>query len=73
MNGLTRDGRAGPVSRDQIIRRVRGRGNVFFPVQLTTSRIGNHTVDPYSAMCDDSAVVLLYLVVCMYVISSPKK
>ena len=40
---LTRDGTAEPVSRDQILRRERGQGNIHFPVQLTTSRIGNLT------------------------------
>ena len=43
MNRLTRDGTAEPVSRDQVLRRERGQGNIvfIFPVQLTTSRIGN--------------------------------
>ena len=52
MNRLTRDGTAEPVSRDQILRHARGQGNIIFPVQLTTSRIGNLTypVDPYSAI-----------------------
>ena len=36
-------GRAEPVSRDQVLRRERGQGNINFPVQLTTSRIGNLT------------------------------
>ena len=31
------------VSRDQILRRERGRGKLFFPLQLTTNRVGNHT------------------------------
>ena len=43
MSRLTRDGTAEPVSRDQILRHVRGQGNITFPVQLTTSRIGNLT------------------------------
>ena len=34
------------------------RGILFFPVQLTTSRIGNLTpVDPYSAICDDHTYI----------------
>ena len=41
MSRLTRDGTAEPVSRDQILRRARGQGNIIFSVQLTTSRIGN--------------------------------
>ena len=44
MSRLTRDGTAEPVSRDQILRHAREQGNtIFFPVQLTTSRIGNLT------------------------------
>ena len=43
MSRLTRDGAAEPVSRDQILRYARGQGNIIFPVQLTTSRIGNLT------------------------------
>ena len=43
MSRLTRDGTTEPVSRDQILRHARGQGNITFPVQLTTSRIGNLT------------------------------
>ena len=43
MSRLTRDGTAEPVSRDQILRHARGQGNIIFPVQLTTSTIGNLT------------------------------
>ena len=43
MSRLTRDGTAEPVSRDQILRHAKGQGNIIFPVQLTTSRIGNLT------------------------------
>ena len=43
MSRLTRDWTAETVSRDQILRHARGRGNIIFPVQLTTSRIGNLT------------------------------
>ena len=43
MSRLTRDKTAEPVSRDQILRHARGQGNIIFPVQLTTSRIGNLT------------------------------
>ena len=42
MSRLTRDGTAELVSRDQILRRERGQGNIF-PVQLTKCRIGNLT------------------------------
>ena len=43
MSRLTRDGTAEPISRDQILRHARGQGNIIFPVQLTTSRIGHLT------------------------------
>ena len=43
LSRLTRDGTAEPISRDQILRHARGQGNIIFPVQLTTSRIGNLT------------------------------
>ena len=43
MSRLPRDGTAEPVSRDQILRHARVQGNIIFPVQLTTSRIGNLT------------------------------
>ena len=44
MSRLTWDGTAEPGSRDQILRNVRGQGNIHFPCfQLTTSRIGNLT------------------------------
>ena len=43
MRRLTRDGTAEPFSRNQILRHARGQGNIIFPVQLTTSRIGNLT------------------------------
>ena len=43
MSRPTRDGTAEPVSRDQILRHARGQGNIIFPVQLTTSKIGNLT------------------------------
>ena len=45
MSRLTRDGTVEPVSREQILRHgTHGdRGIFIFPVQLTTSRIGNLT------------------------------
>ena len=41
MSRLTRDGTVEPISRDQILRRERGQGNIHFPIQLTTSRMGD--------------------------------
>ena len=43
MSRLARDGTAEPVSLDQILRHARGHGDILFPVQLTTSRIGSLT------------------------------
>ena len=43
MSRLTRDGTAEPVSRDQFSGANGDREIFIFPVQLTTSRIGNHT------------------------------
>ena len=47
MGGLTRDGTTEPVSRDQILRRERGKVKIKFPVQatmsMTMSMISNHT------------------------------
>ena len=44
MSRLTLEGTAEPVLRDQILRRERRQEKIFiFPVQLTTSRIGNLT------------------------------
>ena len=55
MSRLTRDGTAEPISRDQILRHARGQGNINFPVQLTTSRIGNLTrlIHILLSGCDD--------------------
>ena len=43
MSRLMRDRTAELVSRDQILGRERGQGNIYFLVQLTTSSIGNLT------------------------------
>ena len=43
MSGLTRDGTADPFSRDQILRRERGQGNINLPCSADhTSRIDSH-------------------------------
>ena len=43
MSRLTRDGTSESVSRNQNLRRERGKGFIYFPVLLTTSKIGNLT------------------------------
>ena len=54
MRRLTRDGMAEPVSRDQILRRVRGRENIHFPCLADHEQDWQpYPVDPYSAICDD--------------------
>ena len=50
MNRLTRDGTAEPVSREQILRHARGRGNVHFPCSADHEQDWQpYPVDPYSA------------------------
>ena len=54
MSRLTRDGTAEPVSRDQILRHVRGQGNIHFPCSADHEQDWQpYPVDPYSAICDD--------------------
>ena len=50
MTRLARDGTAEPVSRDQVLRRKRGQGNIhFFPCSADYEQDWQHyTVDPYS-------------------------
>ena len=56
MDRLTRDGTAEPVSRDQILRHVRGQGNIDFPFSADHEQDWQpYPVDPYSAICNDQA------------------
>ena len=53
---LTRDGTAEPVSRDQILRRERGQGNIHFPCSADHEQNWQpNPVDPYpcSRRCGD--------------------
>ena len=63
MSRLTRDGTAEPVSRDQVLRHVRGQGNNHFPCLADHEQDWQiYPVDPYSAICYDargSIVVML--------------
>ena len=54
MSRLTRDGTAEPVSRDQILRRERGQGNIHFPCSADHEQDWQpYPADPYSCyMCD---------------------
>ena len=55
MSRLAWDGTAEPVSRDQILRHVRGQGNIHFPCSANHEQDWQpyYPVDPYSAICDD--------------------
>ena len=61
MSRLTRDATAEPVSRDQILKANgdREKSILIFPVQLTTSRIGNLTrlVLTLAILCDDHTYI----------------
>ena len=59
MGRLTRDGTAEPVSRDQILRRERGQGNIYFPC----SADHEHDWQPYQV--DPYTLVLPCLAICV--------
>ena len=58
-----RDGTAEPVSRDQILRRERGQGNIHCPCSADhVQDWQSYPVDPYSCyMCDHT-----YILFCLY-------
>ena len=58
MRRLTRDGTVEPVSRDQILRRERGQGNIHFPCSADhVQDLQPYPVDPYSCyMCNHATV-----------------
>ena len=63
MSRLTRDGTANPISRDEILRRERGQGNVHFPCSADHEQNWQpHPVDPYSAAIHTriNTVVVVY-------------
>ena len=61
MSRLTRDRRAEPVTRDQILRHARGQGNFHFPCSADHEQDWQpYPVDPYSAICDDHPYILLH-------------
>ena len=62
MSRLTRDGTAEPVSRDQILRHVRGQGKIPFPCSADHGQDWQpYPVDPYSAICDDHTYIHTYI------------
>ena len=61
---------AEPVSRDQILRHVRGQGNIHFPCSADHEQDWQpYLVDPYSAICDDHIYIHTYtlLTLCDYI------
>ena len=59
MSRLTRDGNAEHVSRDHILRRERGQGNIHFPCSADHQQDWQpYPVDPYFCyMCDHTCAV----------------
>ena len=59
MSRLTRDGTVEPVSRDQILRRERGQGNINFPCSADHEQDWQpYPVDPYPCyICDDHTYI----------------
>ena len=61
MSRLTRDEVAKPVSRNKILRRVRGQGNIYFRCLAEHEQDRQpYPVDPYSAICDDHTYYLVH-------------
>ena len=61
MSRLTRDGTAEPDSRDQILRRARGQGNIRFPCSADYEQDWQpYPVDPYFAICDHHTYIHTY-------------
>ena len=61
MSRLTRDGTAGPVSRNQFSGTHGDRGTSIFPGELTTSRIGNLTRLMHTLLCDHHTYIRTYI------------
>ena len=66
MGRLTRNGIAEPVSRDQILRRERGQGNLHFPFSADHEQDWQpYPVDPYSCSinkCNHTYILVLVVV-----------
>ena len=53
-----RDWTIEPVSRDEILRRVRGQGNIHFPCSADHEQdCQPYPADPYSAICEDHTYI----------------
>ena len=58
MSRLTRDGTAETVSRDQILRRERGQGNIHFPCSADHVQDWQpYPVDPYSCYMSNNTYI----------------
>ena len=58
----TRDGTAETVSRDQILRRERGQGNIHFPCSADHEQGWQpYPVDPSLGICDDHTNIHTYI------------
>ena len=63
MSRLTRDGTAEPVSRDQILRRERGQGNIIFPCSADHVQDWQpYPVDLYSWYMSDYTIQSIYYI-----------
>ena len=62
MGRLTRDGTAEPVLRCQILRHVRGQGNIHFSCSADHEQDWQpYPVDPYCAICVDHTYIHTYM------------
>ena len=58
---LTRDGTAEPVSRDQILWRIRGQESIHFPCSADHKQGWQpYPVDPNSALSDDNSYIYIH-------------
>ena len=65
MSRLTWNGTAEPVSRNQILRRVRGHGDIHFYCSADHEQDWQpYPVDSYSAICDDHTYIHTYILHC---------
>ena len=64
---MTRDGTAEPVSRDQILRHVRGQENINFPCSADHEQDWqSYLVDPYSAITDYYTYIHIHTYISRY-------
>ena len=62
MSRLMQDWTAEPISRDKILRRERGQGNIHFPCLADHEQDWQpYPVDPYSIISDDTYFIHTYI------------